>query len=552
MVETLRDQLMPLRESFRKTHPVVRQVVNITATLDGGSDNAIFTASRDTVLRWLQARAGTLPAEAWRGESFEHMTPGRYAAGVKINVPEGEYWAVRCDDPDKTIPGRTWTTEAALGRQGNKATFGVRLVVATTEDKPEFVSSVPGIVRQLASYPGLIRNGRRLSTSPLLVDSDERLDLFIDLLLDPRRRNPIFAISLDEDVNDPFAGAVNADFLAARCLGLAHVAVISGPQAFGLSDTIGRQLSVFRRAVRTYRPGMTIDDDPFRHPLARSSQIEEWRDGGQSAFTNMLIEAAASNSIRAIDSEADLPTFTKAKQVALRQQRADAKGDSDYPALLGLAELELDEKQREISGLESIIAEEEAKRAAVEERLDELEGTNTFLRSRIVDLENARLESTQKDPSKAYPTDFGGMSDWADDSLSGRIKILPRAQREAKDAQFQDITLVYKSLEYLAGPFWQMKTKGGQELLVQNDKALADLGIKNEPCGAEHLLKEQGDTFEVQWGPRNRKRLLDLHLKNGGNTRDPSRCLRIYYFWDSDTQTVVVGSLPSHLNTRAT
>ena len=43
-----------------------------------------------------------------------------------------------------------------------------------------------------------------------------------------------------------------------------------------------------------------------------------------------------------------------------------------------------------------------------------------------------------------------------------------------------------------------------------------------------------------------------MHLKSGGNTRDPTRCLRIYFFWDDDEQQVVVGSLPGHLENRLT
>jgi hypothetical protein len=43
-----------------------------------------------------------------------------------------------------------------------------------------------------------------------------------------------------------------------------------------------------------------------------------------------------------------------------------------------------------------------------------------------------------------------------------------------------------------------------------------------------------------------------MHLKNGGNTRDPMRCLRIYFFWDDDEQQVVVGSLPAHLENHMT
>ena len=41
------------------------------------------------------------------------------------------------------------------------------------------------------------------------------------------------------------------------------------------------------------------------------------------------------------------------------------------------------------------------------------------------------------------------------------------------------------------------------------------------------------------------------HIKNGG-TRDPRRCLRIYYFWDATTQQVVIADMPAHRVTEAT
>ena len=45
---------------------------------------------------------------------------------------------------------------------------------------------------------------------------------------------------------------------------------------------------------------------------------------------------------------------------------------------------------------------------------------------------------------------------------------------------------------------------------------------------------------------------VEWHIKNGGNTRDPRRCLRIYYFWDEDSQQVVIATMPAHIQTGAT
>lgn len=454
--------------------------------------------------------------------------------------------------PDKFIPGRTWTTETAVARKGDIASFGIRLVVATSEVAPQYVPSVPGIVRQLVDTIGLSRNGRKLRSDPILVDDTASLDGLVDLLLDPRRKNPVFVASLDENEVSGANTVIDVGGLAARTIGIAHVALITGEQAFALTDMLGRSLSVFRRAVRTYRPAMTLDDDPYRHPLAIPQQIISWGGQGPESFVNMLIETAARNSVRATDPEADLPTFTKAKQVALHQQRNATTAFQDYPALLALAEDELSEKQREITDLESLLVEEETRRQAAEERRDELESTNQFLRHRVVELETAEASELPTRSSTELPSELAGVGEWAEKALSGRVRITGRAQRDAKVGRFADVTLVYECLSYLGREFWTLKTVGGKAALDANDKRLQELGIHNEPSGAEHLLKEQGDTFLVQWGPNGRKRLLNMHLKNGGNTRDPSRCLRIYYFWDDDSQQVVVGSLPGHLDTRAT
>jgi hypothetical protein len=53
---------------------------------------------------------------------------------------------------------------------------------------------------------------------------------------------------------------------------------------------------------------------------------------------------------------------------------------------------------------------------------------------------------------------------------------------------------------------------------------------------------ETRSTFDVQ----GRRLEADWHIKNGGNTRDPWRCLRISYRWDDVTQQIVVAEMPAH------
>lgn len=67
-------------------------------------------------------------------------------------------------------------------------------------------------------------------------------------------------------------------------------------------------------------------------------------------------------------------------------------------------------------------------------------------------------------------------------------------------------------------------------------------GIQNASCGA--------DTYDFDWNGR--RFSADWHIKNGGNTRDPIRCLRIYYCFDTQTQQIVVADMPAHRRTGAT
>jgi hypothetical protein len=63
---------------------------------------------------------------------------------------------------------------------------------------------------------------------------------------------------------------------------------------------------------------------------------------------------------------------------------------------------------------------------------------------------------------------------------------------------------------------------------------------------------EHGETYYVRFpiGSEHRQ-FLDLHVCKGV-TKDDRNCMRIYFFFDEDNDQVVVGSLPGHLETRAT
>ena len=73
------------------------------------------------------------------------------------------------------------------------------------------------------------------------------------------------------------------------------------------------------------------------------------------------------------------------------------------------------------------------------------------------------------------------------------------------------------------------------------------LKLENSPVG--EATRTHSEQYTVQHGGR--PRVLDWHLKRG-DSRERTRCFRLYYFWDDETQCAVVGWLPSHLDNAMT
>ena len=142
------------------------------------------------------------------------------------------------------------------------------------------------------------------------------------------------------------------------------------------------------------------------------------------------------------------------------------------------------------------------------------------------------------EPQAPLPTEWSQFNDWCETQLAGRVLLTPRAHREVKRAQFGDVPLAARCLLWLANDF-RDRRMGRQP---EDRRETVENGVHNARCG--------GDAFSVKWRGKNRR--VDWHLKSGGSTHDPKRCLRIYYFWDSARNQAIVASMPAHIRTNAT
>lgn len=183
-------------------------------------------------------------------------------------------------------------------------------------------------------------------------------------------------------------------------------------------------------------------------------------------------------------------------------------------------------KVREAEEFSGLVSDEHQQ---AEKRAKEAEAELEEARIRIAELES-RLDELGADGE--LPVSWSEFAAWCERRLEGKVMLAQQAKREVKKAKYKDVAAAAKGLLWLAGEYRDQRLMGGDGTV----RGQNSVGLFNEPCG--------GSTFKVQWSGRWED--VKWHLKNGGNTTDPTRCLRIYYFWDDTNDQVVVASMPGH------
>ena len=397
------------------------------------------------------------------------------------------------------------------------------------------------MVLQLIQSPGLSSgNFRRLSEKPVVIRSEEAAQLLIDALLDPTRKLPVTAISVSSSSPDADKPLLDSAMLAKACAGLALVVVVPAQYSWALTERFGKKLSVYEGAARVYLPGFTEDANPFGgHELILSQWFSQ--PAQAAAVLTRLRWTAANGSVRRLQLGTDVFSFApfRVKQLEQKQLELSAAGASEKEQLaaaqkrIDLLREQLDEKTQWQDGLYRLIAEAEERAEASETRAN----ASGF---RIQQLE-AQITSRGGSPDESVhpPGSWDEFCDWCDEEFAGRIILAPQARKSMKSAVFEDVELAGRCLLWLANAFRTLKLEGAEGSL--RDLVL-ESGITNAHCG--------NDAFDIEW--QGKKRQVEWHIKNGGNTHDPKRCLRIYYFWDETSLQTVIASMPAHIRTDAT
>lgn len=551
--KNLREQLSPmaakLRASRSSTRPVSQVVLRLVKV--GAEDR--FSQAIDAALNWMNRRAGRrLPDEAWARKSFELADIGaQRVAAVRLNEPE--FWSARIDDADKTVPMRIWTTEIGVVRESPESVLlGVRLICSTRGEDVPYRRSVQGFVREVLTKGKAELDGRQVQRTPWLIEDEKDVHELVRLLERPGRLTDVVVLSLPEGSSDGGQAACSASRLADLLFGAAHVAVLTGPASYFLTDAVGRELSVFHRAVRIYRPRFRAWlDDPYRHPLSFPQRIEAWNEVGSAAFEEWLVEEVLANGVRHPDREELVPSFTTVRQLATHQaiSRAQAAG-GDSAGVLALFEADNAALRRELTeqkqNWEGLLKEAELEREAAIDEVNRLKAQSFDRLHRIKELEQ-RVREVGSQRQTPIPDRLDDLEQWCKEHLVGHVEVMNRAFQGARKSVYQDPSLVYRSLLLLRDHYVPMRIEPSTE---RREKYLAELAaLQLEESQTGEQAERGADGYVVQYGAE--RRPLDIHLKKG-NSRDPRFCFRLYFFWDEVGETAVVGWLPSHLDNRLT
>lgn len=494
---------------------------------------------RREILQWAKRRAGgVLPREAWEGASFEYLAGGRTTIAARVTVPGADIWSLRADDPDKEVPGRIWTTEVTIGKDEKVCRLGVRQLVSTAESTLEIEPHVPGFIRQLSERFDVRVGVAPIRAEPWFIDSVDEVEQLIDFLIDPQRKRPVFVATGDERSEYPNEPLIDCPNLCWATLGLAHVVVVPSDLTYELTDRIGKARSVYYGGVRIYLPGFDFHSDPYEHRLYIGDGLKSTE--GAKRCVKELRQFAARESLLRCRLDHDVVTFASVRSASLKletKRQADTGASTKDQLTAAFAQ---------IRALEEELTKAKDWELQLSNLYDDAENRSTTaeaqLRASVAQIQHLHqhIKSSAEvaEVSISLPQTWAEFVDWCDQNLIGRLILAPSARRGLKKPDFLDSSLAARCLLWLANECRDRRIEGGgsvSDMMVEN-------GVWNSPCG--------GDEYDFDF--QGRRFVADWHVRSGGNTHDPSRCLRIYYCWDDETQQIIVSDMPAHRRTDAT
>lgn len=564
--------------------PTGTSSLEVEAEVAPHADPSAAHECRRTAIAWLQEQMATpLPRRATAHRSFSCTGGDSAGRAVRLRDERGDYWAAQLErTPHK---GQATVTEVVVAHpEGSSPLVRIEVVdrsVIPTDPTGEYPA---GMLADMAQRVPLLQGGRTLSHTPIVVESAETMQGFHRMLVDPGRGMPFAVVSVPPDIDnlDPLERQWVS--LARSLAGLAIVWVLPPKMTYRLSDLVTKSLSVFLGAWRFYRPGFNHLADRNHHPLVLRNRMEDERgvEETRRQFLNMAIEermragfdsrlplgyddlvreetaagrgparlvAFLRGSLRSGAAESSQPEYAASPAADSNRLLTDSQQDqgrvvrptlrepapaasetgTEMPDETGRtrheAQTSTDTPQTPASRYE------QTRRRAVRAEQERDEALNRAARL----AEMVRALGGNPDAVTSLPTAWEQFEPWCEEHLGESVALSRDVRRELSDAEFEDVGLAARCIHWLAHHYREERLRGGNP---HRHGPIGHIGdeVVNRPCDA--------DCFECNWGGHSHR--VEWCLQCGTDTCGPRHSLRIYYFWDDETQRVVVASMPPH------
>jgi len=249
------------------------------------TDRTAFVTSVPTIARPDAFDAACALTEEWlTQQAAEYGLELRGARNTRLTNPTAQVWFRRDDESlavafsykDDRVPAVVWHVLVGINKAGDGAEIEVEVAAEGAGGllPPLAVPSfLPTIVEQigLADVWALTSGAQPVAA--------ENAGAFVDLLCNVERKLPVVAFS------EPLPLALEAVArIARRVAGAAHIVLVESAASFGISDRLGRPLSVYQGAVRVYPPKLPANPHEIKLYFPATIQRYDEQQRANGAF----------------------------------------------------------------------------------------------------------------------------------------------------------------------------------------------------------------------------------------------------------------------------
>lgn len=518
----------PAAAKHRPTAPAVKSIRFPTTTqqliaLEWAipDEEGAFEALIESSNTWLRSRF-LLGIPETRLDGLHEFNMG----AVRLTVLASKsLHAFRLEHPDREVSGRTWRMEVStlVGMAGTGGMVGLRLGTFDTVNAPPATTGIPAIVRAWMSSPGLVV-GDGLAGVATAVQHAQDFFTLRNLIDDADRGHPIWVLdgSSTFEPDGQLAPLVSWFALAS------DQARADYSKRFGAPGP--GEAHVY--APRSNTPVPVRIDDRARLDGLRSEALAARQRPATPGFNDVraaLTQAAGKPTADSDDRGAAPPPAPSVGSIEPASQPAEQPHHSqDVNALLQLVMGEQESQARELADALETIRNLRGKLHALGGEADEPEPA--------------------PQTTVPVPTTLAEIGTWVE-SLAPRLVIADKALRVASKTPHKEVAKIYNLLQAMHDHYWEMRWGTGPDAKERWEAFLMANRLTHGPIGAAAEMTRFADSYRALFAGKTVP--MTLHVQ-GSSTRDPLRCIRVYFHPDDEAQQIRIGSLPRHLDNTLT